>query len=206
MPVPPEINRDGWSRTDEWSETVYSAPLVSVEATSVVYDRRDLYETIRPYVSPEIEHSPRSVFTTGLSIRPSLRGRRTAKELLGFVGEHATEKFRSHLHKYGLVGVRHTDSKDFQIGDQQHVKAFEFVAGYPIRQNGPETAVQLPVHVVAVLWPTEDSFALGGGFYPLEDLDSVLEGGDADPPVTIEANPKRDKRELYDCIADAVTT
>lgn len=203
MPTAPGIDRDGWRKIDERAETVFSSPLMTVEASSAVYDRPEFYETLEPVVPEDLGQSPRTVFTTALSFSPSLPG--SAERLLGVLGGRASSEFAKSLEADGLVNVEQTGTEDLELADRT-VKAFQYHAGYPLDAAAFERDVTplLPVRVWAALWPADGSFEMGGGGYPLADIAEAIDGT-VDLPVTATANPEQDRRELFDCIAEAVS-
>lgn len=206
MTEAPHIETEPWERVQQWSETAFDAPFVTVEAVNAVYERPEFRAEFRPLMPDHIDQSPRAVFTTGLSFSRPPPGDRTMEAILGIAAKYASREFEASLAEDGLVDVERTGSKDLRLRGQRTAKAFQFDAGYPLAGDalgvsgaGPE----LSIRVWAALWATADSFAMAGGIYPLEDLATAVDRAGGETDVTCAARPGGDRRTVLDCIREA---
>jgi len=203
---PPSIDRDPWERVEEWTEVAFEAPFVTVEAHNAVYERPSFRRRADDLMAPEIEESPRAVFTTGLSLDPPFPGGETPGSVFAVAAQYASREFRESLREDGLLAVEQTGSRELRLRGRRTAKAFQYDAAYPLAADPLEASrsPRLAVRVWAALWPTADAFDMAGGIYPLEDLASALDrDGGATPEVSIEARPGGDRREVFDCIRAA---
>ena len=206
MTSPPHVETEPWERVQEWAETAFDSPIVTVEAVNAVYEDPAFLEAVRPLMPDGIEQSPRAVFTTALSFSRAPPGDETTEKVLGIAAKYASREFRKSLGEDGLLHVQQTGSKDLRLRGRRTAKAFQYDAGYPLSGEAleiPGRTPELSVRVWAAIWPTADSFAMAGGIYPLEDLAAVVErvGGETD--VTVEAQPGGDRREVLERIREA---
>jgi hypothetical protein len=204
--APPRIDTAPWEKVQEWDETAFSSPIVTVEAANAVYEQPEFLETFRPLFAAGIEQTPRAIFTTGLSFSRAPPGEKTTEKVLGIAAKYASREFKKSLAEDGLVNVRRTGSKDLRLRGRRTAKAFQYDAGYPFSGaavGSPGTHPELQVRVWAALWPTAESFEMAGGIYPLEDLADAVARVDGETDVTVTARPGADRRTVLDCIRDA---
>jgi hypothetical protein len=204
---PPRIETGSWERVDEWTERAFDVPAVTVEAHNAVYERPDFRAAVAGLMPAGIDQSMRALFTTGLSFDPRLPGSETPDRLLGVAARYAGREFQRSLTEDGLADVERTGSTDLRVRGRRTAKAFQYDAGYPLDVGAAGGAGQphLAVRVWAAIWPTETSFGMAGGIYPLEDLATALAGSDPDrePDVEIETLPGGDRREVLERIREA---
>ncbi|WP_340100786.1 hypothetical protein [Salinibaculum salinum] len=206
MSAPPAITTAPWEKVDEWSETAFENRFVTVKSDNAVYEDPDFLTEFRPLMPDGIDQSPRAVFTTGLTFDPPPPGDRTMEKLLAIAAKYASREFRKSLGEDGLRNVEQTGSQDLRLRGRRTAKAFQYDAGYPL--NGEALAVPdadpvLSIRVWVAIWPKEDSFEMGGGIYPLENLADAVSrvGGKTD--VTVTAQPGGDRREVLARIREA---
>ena len=190
---PPTIDRDPYERVDTWTETVFSAPYVTVRAHNAVYEDPEFRERVAPAVPAGLDKTPRARFTTGLSFNRPPPGDRTPKRVLPIAGKYARREFRKSLAEDGLRNVREVGSQDLRLPGRRTAKAFGFDGAYPLAESGGGGT--LPVRVWAAIWPTADSFAMAGGVYPLESLSL--------PKGEVEATPGGERREVFAAVRSA---
>jgi hypothetical protein len=204
-PDPPAIDREPYERVDAWVETAFEAPYITVEAHNAVYEDPDFLARTAPLSPDRIDQSPRALFTTGLAFSRPPPGDKTTDRLLQIAAKYARREFRKSLAEDGLESVTDAGARDLRLRGRRTAKAFGYDADYPLARDavgGADAAVD--VRVWAAIWPTEDSFAMGGGIYPLESLsDAVRRVGADAPEVTVEARPSGDRREVFDAIRAA---
>ena len=206
MTAPPRIETEPWELVAEWTETAFDAPFVTVESHNAVYERPAFREELADLIPERIDQSPRAVFTTGLSLEPAIPGNETPERLLGPAAKYASREFRKSLGEDGLESVERTGSKDLRLRGRRTAKAFQYDAGYPLDGDAlgaPGAEPTLSVRVWAALWATGDSFAMGGGIYPLEDLAAAVERAGGHTDLVVEAMPGGDRREVFDRIREA---
>jgi hypothetical protein len=190
----------------EWSETAFENRFVTVKSTNAVYEDPEFLEQFRPLMPADIDQSPRAVFTTGLTFDPPPPGNRTMERLLAIAAKYASREFQTSLGEDGLHNVDRTGSQDLRLRGRRTAKAFQYDAEYPLDAEAvgaPGTDPVLSIRVWAAIWPREDSFEMGGGIYPLEDLQAAVErvGGTVD--IAVDAQPGGDRREVLDRIREA---
>lgn len=207
MSEPPRVTSDPWEKVDEWSETALDVPFITVEATNAVYEDPEFLEAFRPLMRAQLDQTPRAVFTTGLSLDPDPPGDRTPAAVLDIAGRYASREFETSLREDGLAAVEQTGSKELRLSGRRTAKAFQYDADYPLDADAlgtPRADPTLRVRVWAAIWPTQSSFGMGGGIYPLEGLAAVVDRVGADSPdVTVEARPGGDRRVVFDCLREA---
>lgn len=206
MQTAPTIDTEPWERIEEWTETAFENRFVTVEALNAVYERPAFRERVQPLISAGVDQSPRAVFTTGLSFSRPPPGDKTTDRLLGIAAKYASREFESSLAEDGLRDVGRTGLQDLRLRGRRTAKAFQFDAGYPLDAgavDAPGTTPVLAVRVWAAIWPTSESFAMGGGIYPLEDLATAVGRVDGQSAVSITAQPGGDRREVLDRIREA---
>ena len=206
MPNPPAVTTAPWEQVEEWSETAFDNRFVTVKSTNAVYEDPAFLERFRPLMSETVDQTPRAVFTTGLTFDPPPPGDRTMERLLAIAAKYASREFRKSLTEDGLRTVEQTGSQDLRLRGRRTAKAFQYDAGYPLDGAAlgvPDADPTLSIRVWAAIWPNEDSFEMGGGIYPLEDLtDAVARvGGETD--ISVDAQPGGDRREVFDRIREA---
>lgn len=206
MPEPPAVTTAPWEQVDEWSETAFENRFVTVQSTNAVYEDPDFLAKFEPLMPAGIDQSPRAVFTTGLTFDPPPPGDRTMERLLSIAARYASREFQKSLGEDGLENVERTGSQELRLRGGRTAKAFQYDAGYPLdgeAVGAPGTDPVLSIRVWAAIWPRADSFEMGGGIYPLEDLQTAVDrvGGETD--VSIEARPGGDRREVLDRIREA---
>ncbi len=206
MTQPPHVDSAPWEKVEEWSETAFDSPIVTVEAVNAVYEDPDFLEEFRPLFTEAVEQTPRAVFTTGLSFSRPPPGEKTTERVLDIAAKYASREFKRSLGEDGLVGVERTGSKDLRLRGRRTAKAFQYDAGYPF--SGTAVGVtdvnpELQVRVWAALWATTDSFEMAGGIYPLEDLSTAVARVGGETSVTVTAQPGGDRRQVLDCIREA---
>jgi hypothetical protein len=203
---PPHVDTAPWEKVQEWTDTAFSSPIVTVEAVNAVYEDPDFLDQFRPLFADGIEQTPRAVFTTGLSFSRDLPGEETPKKVLGIAAKYASREFKKSLAEDGLVNVRQTGSQDLRLRGRRTAKAFQYDANYPISGAAvgvPDANPELKIRVWAALWPTRTSFEMAGGIYPLEDLAEAVARAGGETDVTVEAQPGGDRRLVLDRIREA---
>ena len=206
MPDPPTVTTAPWEKVQEWSETAFDNRFVTVKSTNAVYEDPDFLGTFRPLMPAGIDQSPRAVFTTGLTFDPPPPGDRTMERLLAIAAKYASREFQKSLGEDGLENVERTGAQDLRLRGKRTAKAFQYDAEYPLDAaavGAPGTHPTLSIRVWAAIWPREDSFEMGGGIYPLEDLQAAVDrvGGETD--ISVAAQPGGDRREVLDRIREA---
>jgi len=202
MPTAPRIDTDPWERTREWTEVAFESPVVTVTSATAVYESPAEAERIEPYAPADIDESPRSVFTTGLGFDPPPPVDKTPGALLDIAARYAAREFEKSLGEDGLEDVDRTGTQEMRLRGRSTARAFQYDAGYPLSVGGT-TRTTLDVRVWAALWPTEDAFAMAGGIYPLEDLETALARAGVTAETSLRARPAADRREIFERIREA---
>jgi hypothetical protein len=200
------VTTEPWQQVDEWSETAFENRFVTVKSTNAVYEDPDFLATVRQLMADGVDQTPRALFTTGLTFDPPPPGDRTMEKLLAIAAKYASREFRKSLGEDGLHAVEQTGSQDLRLRGRRTAKAFQYDAGYPLDGDAlgvPDADPQLSIRVWAAIWPRNDSFEMGGGIYPMENLTAVLDRVGGTSEVTIEARPGGDRREVLDRIREA---
>jgi hypothetical protein len=204
---PPSVETGPWECVEEWTEVALDVSLIRVEAHNAVYERPAFREEVEDLLPAHVGQSMRAIFTTGLSLDPPLPGSEPPEAIFGVAARYARREFRTSLAEDGLLGVERTGAKEMRLRGRHTAKAFQYDAAYPLEADAPGASgdPRLAVRVWAAIWPTTDSFAMAGGVYPLEDLSTALDraGVEADPGVTVEAQPGGDRREVFDRVREA---
>jgi hypothetical protein len=151
---PPVVLRerlDGWQYIDETTERAFAAGFVSVDASTVRYERTAM-EPPRPFC-----------FASRLRIRPS-----TAPNpaLTALVERRARSGFRDRLIERDIEDIEHRGDREIAIDDPKASRAtlstFRGVA-----RVGPGNR-RVPVEALLAVW-TAGEYLLGGGAYPIDD-------------------------------------
>ncbi len=206
MSAPPAVTTAPWEKVDEWSETAFENRFVTVKSVNAVFEDPEFLERFRPLVPDAVGQSPRAVFTTGLSFSRPPPGDKTTERLLGIAAKYASREFGRSLAEDGLVDVERTGAKDLRLRGRRTAKAFQFDAGYPLDSDtlgAPDAEPILSIRVWAAIWATEESFAMAGGIYPLEDLKTAVARTGGRTAITVEATPGGDRRDVLDRIREA---
>jgi hypothetical protein len=204
--APPAVTTAPWEKVDEWAETAFENRFVTVKSVNAVYEDPKFLSTVRPLMPSGVDQTPRAVFTTALTFDPPPPGNRTMAKLLALAAKYASREFRQSLGEDGLRNVEQTGTKDLRLRGQRTAKAFQYDASYPLDGAAlgvPEADPVLSIRVWAAIWPRGDSFEMGGGIYPLEDLSTAVARAGGETDVTIEARPGGDRREVFDRIREA---
>lgn len=194
----PTVECEGWTQTDSWSRTVFRSLFVTVEASSNIYDRPECVAFLESNLPSEINQSPRFVFTTKLSFRPSLPSNKAAETFRSVVAQRAGRGFGSSLEDDGFLDVERVGSRPLSLPGDRTATAFQYEAAYPLTDDGT-----LPVSIWMALWPTEGTFAMCGGCYPTGSLTGLSAAVD-ELPTALRLSPEQARTELFDCMASAV--
>lgn len=147
-PVVPRERLDGWQHVDEATERAFATGPVSVDASTVRYERATA-EPPRPFC-----------FASRLEIRPP-----TAPNpaLTALVERQARSGFRDRLDERDIEDVERRRDREISVDDPSASRAalstFRGVA-----RVGDGRGV--PVEALLAVWAT-DEYLLGGGAYPL---------------------------------------
>ena len=206
MSAPPAVTTAPWEKVEEWSETAFENRFVTVKSVNAVYEDPAFLERFRPLMTANIDQTPRAVFTTGLRFDPPPPGDRTMAKLLSIAARYASREFEKSLGEDGLVDVERTGSQDLRLRGRRTAKAFQYDADYPLDGDAlgvPDADPVMSVRVWAALWPRGDSFEMGGGIYPLENLEDAVSRAGGETDVSVIAQPGGDRREVLDRIREA---
>ncbi|WP_144920320.1 hypothetical protein [Halorubrum salsamenti] len=161
-PVVPRERLDGWRRVDETTERAFAAGFVSVDASTVRYER-DGTEPPRPFC-----------FASCLRIRPA-----TAPNpaLTALVERQARSGFRDRLADRDIEEVEHRGDREIAVDDPSASRAtlstFRGVAR--VGAGGR----RVPVEALLAVWAA-DKYLLGGGAYPLDGASYPSGGSPSD--------------------------
>jgi len=150
-PVVPSDRLEGWQRVDETTERAFAAGPVSVDASTVRYERA-AREPPRPFC-----------FASRLRIRPA-----TAPNsgLTALVERRARSGFRDRLAERDIERIEHRGDREIAIDDPRASRAtlstFRGVA-----RAGPGDG-RVPIEALLAVW-SADEYLLGGGAYPLDE-------------------------------------
>jgi len=161
-PVVPRDRLEGWERVDETTDRAFVAGPVSVDASTVRYERA-ARDPPRPFC-----------FASRLRIRPA-----TAPNpaLTALVERRARSGFRDRLAGRDIEGVEHRGDREIAIDDPAASRAtlstFRGVA------RVDTTDRPAPIEALLAVWST-DEYLLGGGAYPLDEASYPAGGAPAD--------------------------
>ncbi|WP_435093676.1 hypothetical protein [Halorubrum sp. N11] len=184
-PVVPRERLDGWRYVDETTERAFAAGPVSVDASTVRYERTGT-EAPRPFC-----------FASRLRIRPA-----TAPNpaLTALVERHARSGFRDRLAERDIEQIDHRGDREISVDDPSASRAtlstFRGVARFAGGGRG------VPVEALIAVW-VAGGYLLGGGAYPLDESAYPSGGNPTDARREllgivrgIESPPDRDGGDL----------
>ncbi|WP_128905179.1 hypothetical protein [Halorubrum amylolyticum] len=158
-PVVPRDRLDGWQRVDEATERAFAAGPVSVDASTVRYERTAT-EPPRPFC-----------FASRLRIRPMTAPN---SALTALVERRARSGFRDRLAERGIEDVEHRGDRGIAIDDPAASRAtLSTFRGIARVGTGGR---RVPVEALIAVW-TAGEYLLGGGAYPLGETGRALGGG-----------------------------
>ncbi|MFB6112020.1 MAG: hypothetical protein ABEJ35_05730 [Halobacteriaceae archaeon] len=187
---------ESWPLIADRTETAVDLPVVTVRVRSRVYEPPNVAGFGEEW-GDGVEISPRAVFRADLEFEPPPP--RAPRGLLGIAARYARREFRRSLREDGLQAVRDRARRRLTAEDGTSLAAFKYTATYPLdgyALTGTAGDMSLPVAVWAGIWPTTDSFAMGGGVYPVETVPSVVEsaGLRLKRPIELPVDPESDRR------------
>ncbi|WP_050034125.1 hypothetical protein [Halorubrum halophilum] len=165
-PVVPSERLAGWRRVDETTERAFAAGPVSVDASTVRYER-DAAAPPRPFC-----------FASRLRIRPT-----TAPNpaLTALVERRARSGFGDRLAERDIEEIEHCGDRQIAVDDSNASRAtlstFRGVARVDAEKR------RVPVEALLAVWAAGE-YLLGGGAYPL--------GEEAYPPGESPADARRE--------------
>ncbi|PHQ37856.1 hypothetical protein DJ69_15110 [Halorubrum persicum] len=162
-PVVPRERLDGWRRVDEATERAFAAGPVSVDASTVRYER-DASEPLRPFC-----------FASRLEIRPPSAPN---SALTALVERQARSGFRERLAERDIERVEHRGDRAIAIDDPTASRAtLSTFRGVARVADGDGQRV--PIEALLAVW-TAGEYLLGGGAYPLGEASYPAGEGPAD--------------------------
>jgi hypothetical protein len=149
-PVVPPDRLDGWRLVDETTEQAFDAGPVSVDASTVRYEREST-DPPRPFC-----------FASRLRIRPPTAPNRA---LTALVERKARAGFRDRLADRAIDAVDHRGDRELSVADPSASRAA--LSTYRgVASVGDGRGVR--VEALLAVW-TAGEYLLGGGAYPLDE-------------------------------------
>jgi hypothetical protein len=202
---------DEWDRSLTQRETALELPFFTIEAINTVFDHVRT-APLAACATPTIAVAPRAVFASTLSFAPSLPdlGVDPASPRVFRVGRsYAKREFASSVREDGLTDVSRTDDRPLARADGPDGHAFRYEAAYPFDADAllAESAsgrLLVATAVWAGIWPTDESYAMAGGIYPMEDLRTAVErqapGGTLATTHRLDPDPERDREQVFEVL------
>jgi hypothetical protein len=153
---PPELDvPESWRLVSEESSTPFDIRVVTVTATTRIYEDTELRERLAAATGTETTW--RFVFASRLRIRPA---QPPSRALTRLVSDRASAAFVDVLEERGFSAVERADTHRFAVGGDD-VEATRYRARVRLDER------DLPVEAYFAAWPSGEEFLLGGGAYPL---------------------------------------
>ena len=172
---PPEFDvPESWRLVSEETGVPFDVRVVTITAATRIYEDVDLRERLAAATGTETTW--RFVFASRLRIRPA---HRPSPPLVRLVSDRASSSFLGVLEARGFADISRADTHRFRVGGSE-VEATRYRA----RVSLPDR--DLPVEAYFAAWPSDGTFLLGGGAYPLS-----LPGSEA-------FDPERGREELFE--------
>lgn len=149
-PVVPRDRLDGWRRVDETTERAFAAGPVSVDASTVRYERTAT-DPPRPFC-----------FASRLQIRPPTAPNRG---LTALVERQARSGFRDRLADHAIESVEHRGDREISVADPSASRAI-LSTFRGVARVGDGRGVR--VEALLAVWVAGE-YLLGGGAYPLDE-------------------------------------
>ncbi len=203
---------------EEWhlslteTETALELPFFTIEATNAVYSHERALPLVE-FAAAGIDVAPRALFVSELTFSrplPDLGVDPASSRVFGFAKRYARREFAANVREDGLTDVARVDDRPLarDVGPDGH--AFRYDAAYPFDADGllAESAsgrLLLASTVWAAIWPTENSYAMGGGIYPAEALATAVERQAPGATLAVEdpldPDPERDREDLFEVLS-----
>ena len=153
---PPELDvPDDWRLVSEERQTPFDVGVVSVDATTRIYEDDALRDRLADVTGTETTW--RFVFASRLRIRPATS---VSQSLTRLVTDRANARFRDVLRERGFEAIERTDDHRLDVGEET-ADATRYRAS--VRIDG----LDVPVEAYVAVWPDDGAYLLGGGAYPL---------------------------------------
>jgi hypothetical protein len=210
-PRPPASLGDEWERSLTQRETALELPFFTIEAVNAVFDHVDTADVV-DHAAAGISVAPRAVFASELSFSPSLPdlGVDPASPRVFRVGRsYARREFADSVREDGLTDVSRDGDRPLERAAGPDGHAFRYEAAYPFDADSllAESAsgrLLVATTVWAGIWPTDNSYAMGGGIYPTEDLPAAVDrqapGATLATEARLDPDPERDRESVFDLL------
>lgn len=188
MVAPPPIPEDrlaDWRRTDDLTDTPFSAPGLTVTARSLLYEDDRLRTAVRERTG--VDRSWRFFLATRLELTPSPP---VTGALRGLVASRAGRGFADRLEDRGFTAVERSDRRSLRVGDDD-ARLF----GYDARCR--VDGLTLSVDGWLAVWAPDGTFRLAGGAYPIAVADGDGKTADA---LADCLDPSAFRGELFELI------
>ena len=153
---PPELDvPESWRLVSEESSTPFDVRIVTIRATTRIYEDTDLRERLAAETGTETTW--RFVFASRLRIRPA---QPPSRALTRLVSDRASSAFVDVLEARGFAAVERADTHRLAVGGDD-VDATRYRARVRLDDR------DLPVEAYFAAWPSDGEYLLGGGAYPL---------------------------------------
>jgi len=208
---PPASLGDQWERSLTQRETALELPFFTIEAVNAVFDHAGT-APLAERAAADIAVAPRAAFVSTLSFSPSLPdlGVDPASPRVFRAGRsYARREFAASVREDGLTDVSRTDDRPLERAAGPDGHAFRYEAAYPFDADAllAESAsgrLLVATAVWAGIWPTENSYAMAGGIYPIESLETAVQrqapGGTLAADHRLDPSPDRDRRRVFEML------
>lgn len=153
-PSVPDAHLDGWRRTADAEETLFSAVGLTVSAHTLLYEDDRLRAAVRERTG--LDRSWRFFLAGRLELTPSPP---VTGALRGLVSARASRGFADRLEDRGFVDVDVVERRSFRVGDDD-ARLYGYDAQCPVDD------VTISADGWLAVWAPDRSFRLAGGWYP----------------------------------------
>jgi hypothetical protein len=174
FPLVPDDKLDdgGWQQTDQWVETVFELPVLTVRGGTLVYGDERTRSAIREITGDD--RLWRFFFATQLSFTPPLTPGVGPTSVAPTVRSQAKTVFVEDLRDRGFESITKENSQRMRVDSGKKAKLWKYTANHPLEDQ------TLPIEAWLAVWHQRGTFLLSGGAYPAKQLDAIFEvGGDA---------------------------
>jgi len=191
-PIPKSsLETDGWERTADRSETLFSLPTMQILGRTLQYEdarsRRELSEA----TGGEIDQTVRFFAVTTVGFDPPLPPGTTPTMFVPTLRSEARRNFVDRLEQRGLTAIEKGRSERLKLSKRKRVRAHKYRAVDPL--NGIE-GQELPLECWIAIWTTGGTVRIVTSGYPAVSLDTQF---DLEPTGEILSRSPRQYREAF---------
>lgn len=171
-----DLDSEGWVRTDDAVETIFSLPGVAVKSATVRYEDERTRQALAEATGHDIV--PRFFAGTRLVFDPSLPPGGSPHAIAPLLRQEARSAFQERLRERGLIDIERHSSQRVRVGGGRRTRVTMFEAALPLSSERA-----LPLACWLAPWTTsEDAIVVTGGhprvslaeFFDLETCEKPL--------------------------------